>query len=82
MSHVGRSTAAPQDAKVRRIPWSERFDCIFRNEGAAGSNPASSTERPGQGNVGVPRKLLAAASPASAAPRVFHKTARHEHIAR
>ena len=33
-----------------RFPWSEGFDRIFRNEKAAGSNPASSTERPGQGD--------------------------------
>ena len=26
-----------------RFPWSEGFDCIFRNEGATGSNPVSST---------------------------------------
>jgi hypothetical protein len=32
-----------------RNPWSERFDRIFRNEGITGSNPVSSTERPGQG---------------------------------
>ena len=32
-------------------PWSERFDRIFRNEEVAGSNPASSTERPVQGEL-------------------------------
>ena len=30
-------------AKSSRFPWSEASDCMFRNEGATGSNPVSST---------------------------------------
>jgi hypothetical protein len=47
------TSLAPQPphgtARTRRFPWSERFDHIFRNEGVTGSNPVSSTKRPGQG---------------------------------
>ena len=35
-----------------RFPWSRAFDRIFRNEEVGGSNPPSSTERPGQGEFG------------------------------
>lgn len=43
MPHDVRPTAAPQTRNERPFPWSGRFDRIFRNEKAAGSNPASST---------------------------------------
>ncbi|MDF2730829.1 MAG: hypothetical protein K0T01_2618 [Acidimicrobiia bacterium] len=39
-------------------PWSERFDRILRNEEGAGSNPASSTKRLGQGAMGTSVKSV------------------------
>ena len=47
-SRAARPTAAPQDPGAGRFPWSEGFDCIFRNEKVGGSNLPSSTKRPGQ----------------------------------
>ncbi len=41
--HVARPTATPQTLQRTPYPLPEGFDRIFRNEGAAGSNPASST---------------------------------------
>jgi hypothetical protein len=46
MSHDAGATAAPQTHDACQIPWSGGFDRIFRNEKAAGSNPASSTISP------------------------------------
>ncbi len=41
--------ARHRPANVCGFPWSEGFDCIFRNEGATGSNPVSSTKKPWSG---------------------------------
>ena len=51
--------------KARRFPWSEGFERMFRNEEVAGSNPASSTKRPGQGVVGASERLLFVLEPPS-----------------
>ena len=67
--------------KKRRLPWSERFDCIFRNEKAAGSNPASSTERPGQGGFPRVRKRVVFNDPVCAAPQRRHRIRALKHLA-
>lgn len=37
--------------------WSEGLDRMFRIENAAGSNPASATKRPVQGDIGGTRAI-------------------------
>ena len=56
-AHEARSTAAPYNLKWNSFPWSEGFDRMFRNEGITGSNPVSSTNRPGQGDFCSPSRL-------------------------
>ena len=78
------ATLGPQPphgrAKRCRFPWSEWFDRIFRNEGAAGSNPASSTKRPGQGHFGWLESLPAGTFSRSLAPWVPHMTKPVKHL--
>jgi hypothetical protein len=54
---------------------------MFRNEGAAGSNPASSTKRPGQGVVGASRQLCRLYDRLSVAPQAPHEIPVAEHLA-
>ena len=56
-----------------RFPWSEAFDRIFRNEEVAGSNPASSTDRPGQSDCRRVRICLLGRFCGPTAPRTPHR---------
>ena len=57
---------------ARRLPWSGGFDRIFRNEEVAGSNPASSTERPRQGDLGERVRSLDSDPVVCGAPQSLH----------
>ena len=80
MSHIARPTAAPQTRQIGRFPWSERFDCIFRNEEVAGSNPASSTECPVQSDLWSATSLAGFAILLSDVPQALHKTLPLRHL--
>ena len=67
---------AHQPALGCRFPWSEGFDRIFRNEGVTGSNPVSSTKRPGQGDVGEFKFVLLFMILPGAAPQRPHRMER------
>jgi len=54
-----------------RSSWSQGFEHIFCNEGVGGSNPPSSTKRPGQSDIGEVEPFLDGALP-HVAPRVPH----------
>jgi len=72
------TTLAPQPphspTNVRRIPCSQRFDRIFRNEGVTGSNPVSSTEFPGQSSFLAASPLAGLTTLKSHTPEAAHKT--------
>jgi hypothetical protein len=66
---------------TRRFPWSEGFDRIFRNEEVAGSNPASSTKHPGQGDMCGSTIALFFTIPPCAAPQPIHRIHTAKHLA-
>lgn len=68
------ATLVPQalhrPANSNRFPWAERRDRIFRNEGAAGSNPVSSTISPPGYTVEALRSMSSHRSPRTSPRRM------------
>ena len=79
------TTLAPQPrhrpAKAVRFSWSQGFDHIFRKEEVGGSNPVSSTERPGQGDFREYETLAVCTVLPPGAPQPCHRIERFEHLA-
>ncbi len=75
-SHGACATAAPQAARVGLKGWSERFGRIFRNQGVTGSNPVSSTEHPGQRDIGASENPPLTHNLPCAAPQACHRIER------
>jgi len=84
--HVSRclTSLAPQPLHSPgiggRFPWSQRFDRIFRNEGVGGSNPPSSTKRPGQSVFLAVGPLAGFAILVSDAPQTHHRIRPLKHL--